>query len=306
MALNDTPLNGTPLKGMALPDDRDPFPRRTATPGLLSPWLIEVGRTLPGLLRSYLPGGGIDARSREQVMLAVTEVNGCRYCAWIHGSWREFLGDASPATAEEAVLAFARACAEAGRPLDPSPLREALPAPAVEAVRATVAQIEVSNLVGNTVDGLLARVTRRRPLAPLAAARELATVAVALPVALPLIAAAGAMRSVDRLAPPLPEVTMPPKGEANLLAHLLAEAVPSYLSNAASRLVLLGLPITVAVAVRAGRTTATLRLGRGRVEVANGVAPDALLVLEGDVEPLLRLATGSVLRQIGSVRVRPT
>ena len=99
---------------------------------------------------------------------------------------------------------------------------------------------------------------------------------------------------------------MPPKGEANLLAHLLAEAVPSYLSNAASRLVLLGLPITVAVAVRAGRTTATLRLGRGRVEVANGVASDALLVLEGDVEPLLRLATGSVLRQIGSVRVRPT
>ena len=41
-------------------DARDPFPRRTATPARLAPWLIEVGRTLPGLLRSYLPGRALD------------------------------------------------------------------------------------------------------------------------------------------------------------------------------------------------------------------------------------------------------
>ena len=74
-------------------DRRDPFPRRTATLGLMVPWLTEVAATLPGLVRSYGPGGPLDPRTREQIILAVTEVNGCRYCAWIHGSWQEFLGE---------------------------------------------------------------------------------------------------------------------------------------------------------------------------------------------------------------------
>src|SRR5581483_1643257 len=50
-------------------------------------------------------------------------------------------------------------------------LRDVLPEAALSAVRATVAQIEVSNLVGNTVDGMLARLTRKRPMAPVAFAR---------------------------------------------------------------------------------------------------------------------------------------
>src|SRR5436305_3818704 len=158
---------------------RDPFPRRTATPARLAPWLVEVGRTLPGLLRSYLPGQAIDARTRERVILAVTEVNGCRYCAWIHGSWQAFLGVKGLADADEALLTYARACAEAGRPLDPAPLAGTLPPEALQTVRATVAQIEVSNLVGNTVDGLIARLTRKRPIDPLAAAQEVAVVGAA-------------------------------------------------------------------------------------------------------------------------------
>ena len=50
------------------------------------------------------------------VILAVTEVNGCRYCAWIHGSWQDFLGENSLVDADEALLTYARACAEAGYP----------------------------------------------------------------------------------------------------------------------------------------------------------------------------------------------
>src|SRR5207248_753144 len=121
-------------------DPRDPFPRRTATPARLVPWLAEVARTLPGLVASYSPRGPLAPRTRERVIMAVTEVNGCRYCAWIHGSWQEFLGDVEPARAEDALLAYARASAEAGRPLDPAPLTDVLPADAVAAVRATVAQ----------------------------------------------------------------------------------------------------------------------------------------------------------------------
>ena len=51
-------------------DTRDPFPRRTATPVGLMPWIAEVGKTLPGLLRSYLPSPPIDPRTRERVILA--------------------------------------------------------------------------------------------------------------------------------------------------------------------------------------------------------------------------------------------
>jgi len=287
-------------------DQRDPFPRRTADPFLLAPWLVELARTAGGLARSYLPGSPIDARTRERVILAVTEVNGCRYCAWIHGSWAAYLGDPveGPADAEEALLAYARACAEAGKPLDPSPLADVLPAEALGAVRATVAQIEVSNLVGNTVDGLLARLTRKRPLDPLRAAGEVATVVAALPLAVPLLALGATLRAIDGLAPPVPEVQTPPAGEANLLAHLLATTVPAYLANAGVRLAVLRLPVALSIGMRAGRTSATVRIGRGAVEVVNGIAPDAIVVLEGEVEPLLQLATGSLVRELSTLRLK--
>ncbi len=285
---------------------RDPFPRRTATIGALAPWVVELGRTLPALLRSYGPGAPIDARTRERVILAVTDVNGCRYCAWIHGAWQDFLGDGVEHDADEALLTFARACADAGRPLDPRPLASVLPPEAMAGLRATVAQIEVSNLVGNTVDGLVARLTRKRPFAPISMAREAATVAAALPIAAPLLATAGLMRTAARLAPPLPDVEMPTPGEANLLVHLIGQAAPAYLANSVVRLAVLGLPFTVSVGIRAGRTAATVRLGRGKVSVVNGIAPDALAVVEGDVEPLLQVASGSILREIRAIRIRPT
>lgn len=285
---------------------RDPFPRRTADPSVLAPWVGELARNAGGLLRSYLPGGPVDARTRERVILAVTEVNGCRYCAWIHGSWADYLGAGvdEPAAAEEALLTYARACAEAGTPLDPAPLAEVLPPEAIGAIRATVAQIEVSNLVGNTVDGLLARLTRKRPLDPARALGEVVTVAVALPLAVPMLATGALMRAIGRIAPAVPEVEVPPAGEANLLVHLLAQTVPAYLANAGVRLAALGLPVPLAIGVRAGRTSATLRIGRGRVAIDNGIGPDAVLVVEGDIDPLLQLATGSLVRELSGLRVR--
>ncbi len=270
------------------------------------PWIGEVLATLPALARSYAPGAPIDPRTREQIILAVTEVNGCRYCAWIHGSWQEFLGDSlRHAEAEQVLLAYATACAEAGRPLPTDDLLTVLPPEAVQAVRATVAQIEVSNLVGNTVDGMLARLTRKRPLAPLAFAREAVTVAATLPIAVPLLATAGVMRAAARVAPPMPDVEMPAAGEANLLVHLLASAAPAYMANAVVRLSLLALPRPIAVGIRAGRTAATVRIGRGEVVVENGISRDTVMVIEGEVEPLLQLATGSIVRELASIRIRP-
>jgi hypothetical protein len=270
----------------------------------LLPWLGELALTLPGLAASYRPAGPLDPRVREEVILAVTEVNGCRYCAWIHDGWQDFLGDTDRGMAEDAVLTFARACAEAGRPLDPSALAGALPPAALGALRATVAQIQLSNLVGNTVDGLIARATRKRPIDPLATIQEVVAVGASLPLAVPLLGTAALLRLVERLAPSLPAVELPPAGEANLLAHLLAQVLPQYLANAALRLAILSLPAEVAIGIKAGRTSATIRLGRGRLAVENGIATDSIVVLEGEVEALLRVATGSVIRQLGELRLR--
>ena len=255
-------------------------------------------------MRSYLPGQSFDARTRERVILAVTEVNGCRYCAWIHGSWQDFLGENSLVDADETLLTYARACAEAGRPLDTAPLNGILPPDAVAAVRATVAQIEVSNLVGNTVDGLLARVTRKRPLDPVNAAGEAAVVAAAIPLAIPMLAAGAALRAASRLAPPVPAPQIPPAGEANLLVHLLAQLAPTLLANSLLRSAVIGSPVVLVVGLKAGRTTATVRAGRGRLALENGVSPDVLVVVEGDVEPLLRLASGQVLQEARNLRIR--
>ncbi|MDQ6697139.1 MAG: hypothetical protein M3Z46_06745 [Actinomycetota bacterium] len=272
----------------------------------MAPWLGELARLVPDLIRSYLPFAPMDARSRERVILAITEVNGSRSSAWVHGGWQAFLGATDPTDADEAVLAFARACAVAGHPVDPGALGATLPAAAIRSLRATVAQIELSTLVGNTAEGLLARATGKRPRAPLRAARELVTVGLALPFAVPMVAISSAMRLADRWAPGVPTVEIADVDEANLLVHLLAQAVPSYLGHAGLRTAVLGLPFTVAIGIRSGRTSATLRFGRGAVSVANGIHGDALVLIDGDVEPLLRAASVAIVSELRSMRLRPS
>ncbi len=280
--------------------------RRTATVRNVAPWIGELARLLPDLVRSYLPFAPVDPRSRERVILAVAEVNGSRYSAWVHGGWQAFLGTTDPTDAAEAVVAFARACAEAGHPVDPGALGATLPPAAVRSLRATVAQIELASLVGNTAEGLVGRATGRRPRAPLRAARELVTVGLALPFAVPMVAISGAMRLADRWAPAVPTVEIADAGEANLLVHLLAQTVPSYLGHAAVRAAVLGLPFTVSIGIRSGRTSATLRFGRGAISVANGIQSDTLVLVDGDVEPLLRAASVAIVSELRSVRLRPS
>ena len=275
-----------------------------AVGGSVAPWLVELARNAPGLVRSYLPGSPIDARTRERVMLAVTEGDGSRWSAWVHGSWVEYLGEGvdPPGDTEEALLDFARACGAAGRPLDATPLALLYAPEAVASVRATVAHVGAAGVVGRRADALLDRLRGRRPLNPLAAAAEALTVAVATPIAAPLLAAAAAMRLTARLAPPVPEVEA--DDDANLLVHLLARTVPAYLANAGVRMAALRLPLPLSIGVRTGRSEATVRIGRGRIDVREGISPDAVVVLEGDVEPLVQLVTGSLFRELSGLRLR--
>jgi len=289
-----------PATGLGRPGPGDPL--------ALAAWLLELARSGGSLVRSYLPASSVDARTRERIILAVAEGSGSRWCAWVHGAWADYLGTSPEAdertAADRALLDYARACAEAGRPLDPSPLRAVLPPAAVAAVRATVAQLEVSSHADRSVDGVLARLSGRRPLDVPGLVVDAATAAVALPVTVPLLATGAAMRLVARLAPAIPVVEQPAEEEANLLVHVLAQAVPSYLANAGVRLALLRLPVPVAIGIRSGRSAATLTVGRNRVRLANGVGPDAVVVLEGDIDPLLQLATGSMLRELPTLRLR--
>ena len=55
---------------------------------------------------------------------------------------------------------------------------------------------------------------------------------------------------------------------------------------------------------RNATSSATVRVGRGRIALDNGIAPDVIMVVEGDVEPLLRLASGQVLQEARNLRIR--
>lgn len=279
--------------------------RPTATRQRVATWAVELSQSAWGLAAAYLPFvRAISSRSREQVVLAVTEVNGCRYTAWIHGAWSEFLGDEAADDALDLLLDHARASALAGRPVDSSHLEGRLPPDAVRAVRATVAVAELSSLVGNTVDALADRLRGRRPLDLGALAGEVAVVALGLPVAAPLLAAAGAMRLASRLSPPLPEIVCPPDDEANLVVAMLAEAIPTYLANALVRALVLAAPRPVVLGVRAEDTSATVRISRDAIELSNGLAHDVAVVVDGGLDLLLDVAGRALDRDLTRLTVR--
>lgn len=84
-------------------------------------------------------------------------------------------------------------------------------------------------------------------------------------------------------------ISTPAKGEASLLALLLGEILPRYLAiPMVARALDLAGPV---LAVKGGTSTATVRFGDGKVTIENGLAPDAWLEVDGDVNSLLAIAT---------------
>ena len=276
--------------------------RPTATPARLACWLAELARVAPGIVEAHLPLAGLDPRTRERLIITVTEANDCRWLTWVHEAWQGFHGEPPDVDTVEALVAYARSCAEAGQPVDVTTLAAAYAPSVVRSARATVARAQLGSLIGNTASSLLGRARADR--SALGLAGDLLTVGATLPVAVPVAAAsaafAAALRVVNRLVPPMPEPRLPADGEANLVVHLLAEAMPVYLGNVIVRTVLVWSPVTLAIGVRLEGTDATLRLGQGRIEIVSGVRSDALTVIEGGVEPLLHLAAGSILRQMAN------
>jgi len=123
-------------------------------------------------------GGAIDGAFRERLMLAATQVNGCRYCAYAHAKVALAAGltqvdvralaeggfDGAPPEEVPALL-YAQHWAEADAFPDPE-ARQAVVAVYGEAKLATIElalrTIRIGNLLGNTADYALFRLSKGR------------------------------------------------------------------------------------------------------------------------------------------------
>ncbi len=122
----------------------------------------------------------LDPALRESIMIAVSEVNACRWCSYAHQTWGREVGldesdvamladgqVALPNARRAAAVAYARERAEAGFGPLPEPLRarlrsvfDARDADRVEVVARLMHQ---ANMSGNGLDALLARWQGQRP-----------------------------------------------------------------------------------------------------------------------------------------------
>lgn len=266
-------------------------------------WAFEAVATLPAATRTLVPGAPVPAALREDALVAVARAEGASAMAWVHQGWRAFSGSVPDGDVRLALATHAERCAAAGHPVDPDALVGVLPPATIRGVRAVVARGRVEAEVEARTRRLLRAVRAGRP-SP-SALVDLPLAVVGLVAAAPALAAGATLGALARMAPPVPVVDGADDPEVGLLGALAAEAVPVLLGNAAVRTAVLGSPLLLTLGLRSGPSGATVRVGRGRAEVREGVDPDALVVLEGDVEPLVRLAAGVVLREAHDLVSRP-
>lgn len=131
-----------------------------------------------GKIKALRDGALIDRDFQERLMLAVTEVNGCRYCAYAHSKMALTAGlttsdiaalatgDVSGAPEEQIpALLYAQHWAECDARPDPAARQSIVDRYGVEkteAIELTLGMIRVGNLWGNTGDYLLYRLSRGR------------------------------------------------------------------------------------------------------------------------------------------------
>jgi AhpD family alkylhydroperoxidase len=129
-------------------------------------------------LRRAMRGGRVSPQFRERLMLAVTAVNDCRYCDYYHAraaltaglsdqevaALRDGVVDEAPAEQVPALL-YAQHWAETnGRP-DPAARQRLLDTYGAEktaAIETILRMIRVGNLLGNTTDYILFRLSGGR------------------------------------------------------------------------------------------------------------------------------------------------
>jgi AhpD family alkylhydroperoxidase len=126
-------------------------------------------------MKPLMRGEFIDAAFRERLMLAVTAVNKCRYCSYAHARQALTAGiqndelealldgvlENSPREEFHALL-YAQHWAEMGGRADPvarERIMEKYSEDTVEAIELSLRTIQMGNLLGNTMDYILYRVS---------------------------------------------------------------------------------------------------------------------------------------------------
>lgn len=270
-----------------------------------------------GLFEARVPGvGGIPARTREQLTLAVSQIQEVPVAVWLHEGWLGFLGRRELDESSQPLLDYARACATAGEPLDATVLQAVHPPAVVRSTRAAVAEAVLVALVLDAVRQVVATARGDDSWSWSSTPAAVATSAVGAPLLAPLALAGVAVRLLDAAVGQLPPVETadldghhPPASpdapsdetadrHGSLAADLVAEAVPSYLGHAFVRLALVRAPFRTAVGVRMDDTVATLWVGRGRLTVEPGLHPEAVGVLDGGLDPVLRAVAASIVRDL--------
>lgn len=122
-------------------------------------------------MKSLMSGEQIDARFRERLMLAVTEVNGCRYCSYFHarqalkaGIDSEELEDIAAMSfegspeAQRPALLYAQHWAESNAQPDPAAwdcMQDSCSQKVLEHILLSLRVIRMGNLMGNLYDYVL-------------------------------------------------------------------------------------------------------------------------------------------------------
>ena len=156
------------------------FEKRIYTVAEFRRALDDVFAHLPDM-RAAMRGGRVNKSFAERIMLAVTQVNGCRYCHYGHAKAALAAGiteteirdlfegelDKVPPT-QVVALTFAQHYAETEGYPDPAAWQRVVDTYGPESARdimAYIRMITMGNLLGNTFDALLYRLTLR-PTAP--------------------------------------------------------------------------------------------------------------------------------------------
>lgn len=274
----------------------------TAADASLGRWMVALAPRLGTVVRCHLPGGPLNARRRELVSQAVAESLGSASLAQVHAEWQRLLGPADLGDVDDDVLGWVGAVARARHPnIDLDGLPRELSPDAQAAIGALVAHGVVAAATLERGGSLLSQLRAPSSLRPRQAASDLAAMAVGLPVAAPPVALGVVVARLGRLAPP--ELIVEVDAEANLLTQLLAEVLPNWLGSAWGRTLVAHLPVEVPVAVRAGQTGSTVRIGRGALRVVDGLDDDAWALFDGDVDALVRAGSDGLSREVRSARL---
>ena len=265
-------------------------------------WYLAMVPRLATVARCYLPAAPIDARRRELVSVVVAGASGSAVLARIHADWHDVLGPAELTELDDEVLSWVVTAVGETPDLAGHELPDEVSAQTRRAVAALVAHGVVAAATVDRAGSLARRLLGRSARDPRQVLGDLAACAVGLPVALPAAAVGAVLGTVGKLAPAATAVELDP--DPNLLAQLLAETLPTWLGSAWGRTLVARLPVEVPVAVRSGLTGATVRLGRGRVQVVNGLDDDIWALFDGDVDALLRAGSHSLTRELRSARLR--